>query len=30
MEKIRINKFLAELGIGSRRAIDKMELRKKE
>lgn len=24
MEKIRINKFLAELGIGSRRAIDKM------
>lgn len=24
MEKIRINKFLAELGVGSRRAIDKM------
>lgn len=24
MEKIRINKYLAELGIGSRRAIDKM------
>ena len=24
MEKIRINKFLAELGVGSRRALDKM------
>ncbi len=29
MEKIRINKFLAELGIGSRRAIDKMIEEKK-
>ena len=24
MEKTRINKYLAELGIGSRRAVDKM------
>lgn len=29
MEKIRINKFLAELGVGSRRAIDKMIEEKK-
>ena len=24
MEKTRINKYLAELGVGSRRAVDKM------
>ena len=29
MEKIRINKYLAELGIGSRRAVDKMIEEKK-
>lgn len=29
MEKIRINKYLAELGVGSRRAIDKMIEEKK-